>query len=200
MAPDALRDFRGRDIDRLGNLILQDQHARSAELAPLPLQRVRRDVQIGPRNDDGAVVAIVPDDRRAHARAFCRVHQNRARVDPRRLQVLDEPCSKIVGADASDHRGPRARPRRHHGLVAALAAALLAPARTPARSRRVSEGCGEYTMMSRCRLPHTMTSKAGMDIGAPLPPLQVRRLALTADMVLARLCFRGLVALLRDAR
>jgi hypothetical protein len=111
------------------------------DAAPVQVELDLLEQRVGPRGNRDLVLALLVDDDRRDAGGDAVEPPHAAHVDALGGQLAQGLVAEVVGADRADHRDPRARPRRGHRLVGALAAAVaregapgdrLAGAREPA--------------------------------------------------------------------
>ena len=116
-----------RQVDRLRNLVLHQDHRRAAGI---DLCRVDAAVHTG--HDHCAIIALRVDDRHAHPRGalhlahLCAVH-------PRPVERIQNRRRKPIRADPPRHGDRCAHPRRRQRLIAALAAEAIGDARAHQR-------------------------------------------------------------------
>ena len=113
-------------VDEFRNLVLKHENFAVREQVVACL--VGRDREIGAGHDDGAVIALIIEDRDTHSGPEAIENRNSATIDFRSIETREQGLPETVLSDRADHGGRHALTPRRDRLVATLAAEFGRPA------------------------------------------------------------------------
>ena len=105
---------------------MQHQDVGRLELSVAAL--LGRNREVAARDDDGAIIPVVVEDRDAHPGCGGGHCHDAVAIDPGPVKVREESLAEIVATHRPDHHRPGALTRGRNGLVATLATAFGPPA------------------------------------------------------------------------
>ena len=132
-------------VDEFRNFVLDHKNFAAREQFVACL--FGRDSEIGAGHDDGAVIALIIEDRDTHSRPEPIEDCDSAAIHFRPIEARKQGVPKTVLSDRADHGGRHALTPRRDRLVAALAAEFGRPTR-PVTVSPLRGLSGASTMMS----------------------------------------------------